>query len=175
MGEKTHKLLASEIPVHAHNVPAHTHGLNNHTHTTNAFNVASDNESANHTHNFSVNTSDTSKVLTGVFKALQWQTGTASGIVSQATNKTDRAASAGTQMGHNTFTIDATHHHLVSGTTGGISTNHAHTVRIPATTSNAASGSTALSGEFNTGNAGSGNAHNNLQPSITCYMWKRTA
>lgn len=30
-------------------------------------------------------------------------------------------------------------------------------------------------GTQNTGSTGSGNAHNNLQPYITCYMYKRTA
>ena len=30
-------------------------------------------------------------------------------------------------------------------------------------------------GNVNTGNSGGGNSHNNLQPYITCYMWKRTA
>ena len=30
-------------------------------------------------------------------------------------------------------------------------------------------------GNYNTGNSGSNTGHNNMQPYITCYMWKRMA
>lgn len=49
------------------------------------------------------------------------------------------------------------HTHMYSGETGG------------------SRGTTENSSSFNTGTAGSGNAHTNLQPYITCYMWKRVA
>lgn len=47
---------------------------------------------------------------------------------------------------------------------GGV---HSHTVNIPAYSGN--TGSTTPTNQ----NAGGGSAHNNLQPYITCYMWKR--
>ena len=46
--------------------------------------------------------------------------------------------------------------------------NHTHTVTTVASTTSTPSAS-------HTGNQGSGSAHSNLQPYITCYMWKRVA
>lgn len=49
----------------------------------------------------------------------------------------------------------------------GSAGTHSHTVNIPAYSGNTSS-TTA-----NNQNTGGGQAHNNLQPYITCYMWKR--
>jgi len=47
---------------------------------------------------------------------------------------------------------------------------HTHTFDVPYW-----GGRTGGGGTGNTGTAGGNEAHNNLQPYITCYMWKRTA
>lgn len=50
---------------------------------------------------------------------------------------------------------------------------HTHKVTTSANTTGATSASTAKSTAFNTSAQGGEKEHNNLQPYITCYMWKR--
>lgn len=64
------------------------------------------------------------------------------------------------------ITINATHNHTVSGTTGASSGNTANSSALT-------SGSATQSGTNS--NTGGGGTHNNLQPYITVFMWKRIA
>lgn len=157
-GEKEHVLTVNELPSH------------NHTFTGKA--VTSDIQSASHTHNIpSLSGTAATESLSGNLYnyAIQDHATSAggSGIVTaiKESNMKVGYATATTEE-QSTLTdkinINATHSHTVTTNTNTTSTQNAsHTHSVTA------------SGTI--GNTGGNSAHNNLQPYITSYKWKRTA
>ena len=176
-GTKTHTLTTAQLPAHAHQVGAHAHGLNSHTHTIPTQTVTSAVQSGTPPHSIPQLKGSAASGGGHIHdvKLLYLQKATQSG------SNQNWISSTGDRVGHahpGAAQEAGAHTHSVTtdaSTSGNDSGTHTHSVTIPQTTSGAASGSTANSAAFNTGNTGSGNAHNNLQPYITCYMWKRVA
>jgi microcystin-dependent protein len=106
-------------------------------------------ESADHTHTGSGNTGDRSAVHQHTATAQFWQDGGPTSNIQTGTGANITVATP------TTGNESAGHTHPFSFTTSGRSSTHTHSGTVDS--------------------SGSGAAHNNLQPYIVVYMWKRTA
>ena len=160
-GEYKHKLSVSEMPSHTHTQNAHNHTVGAHSHGLNS-----------HTHSYTKATGVAGHTLTvaeiPAHSHLQYVTANNGGTAVRNDYNSD---THGIPYSQGVYT----------GNTGG-GGSHNHGLNTSSATTGAASGSTAKSAAFYSANTTATNqntggeaSHNNIQPYIGVYMWKRTA
>jgi len=177
-GAETHTLTTAQLPSHAHTInhdhtasqASHSHTINNHTHsgTTSANNRGHTHNRGNHTHtnNLNVVTAGDHRHAISVFS----NSGTNLNAVSGHGGLLPGATLETTLSGSHSHSLSGGITSSGSGNTSGESQDHTHTIttgnpsdrgtnsQTPAVTVAGHSGSS--------GNTGSGQGHNNMQPFV---------
>lgn len=169
-GAKSHTLGTAELPAHSHGVtdPGHTHTQNAHTHVQDAHAHAVTDPTHNHTqnaHNHAVTDGGHTHAGRGINSGTAGTAGHQGASGSNNANTTTSAtqsATTGISINNATATNQAA--------STGLTVNNATATNQNATATN----QTNTTG-ITTNDAGSGGAHNNLQPYIVVHMFKRTA
>lgn len=155
-GEKEHTLTISEMPNHTHTFTgdSHTHTYSKSS-TTSGSTTLTVSQIPSHSHQLRYSGTNNGGYLVKNNQAGSLQNG----------------ENTGSCLGNGTFQDRETgtfrDFPALHSTGGGSSHNHSITL------SNATSGEKVVTGSNS--NIGGGVGHNNLQPYVTCYMWKRTA
>ena len=166
-GAKTVTLQEGNLPSHHHSVGAHSHGLNSHTHTLNTGNTSSSGTKTTAGIRHSGNT--------GAMSANS--TGSISNMIRKGDSNFSPSGNMGATNGADTgWGMGGGSLHIYYGT---ISNNVAHTHSLPSSyiygSTDAATGSTANSSAFDSGNTGDGTAVNVMNPYTVKYCWERVS
>lgn len=169
-GAKTVALTAAQNGTHNHGVTvadstSHSHGITVDTSTSHSHGITVDNGGAHYhtavTGGHSANHKHSVAMVTGAGGSnFGINRGNAAGALT--TSPVDWANADHTHSMSSSWAVPYDHGHTGSSSGG----SHAHT----GSSSGGSHGHTASSAD-----SGSGTAHQNMPPYITCYMWKRTA